>query len=201
MRKCVRVSVCMVLPKPLEMLGRPARLFLDQWQRINGCRCVAKKGSEIPADPGRSLPNHFLPVFCNAFGFPLVSSLSTCFSIYFVFSSHPLLFLTHSHYFTPTFSILWMFCFRVYSESSSPPAALRFVLCASLLRGVDFSWINTSQLFLPPTGSLFHEQDLCKLMSTVFVLPSNTLSLCWRLLPTLRNTEWRREAERILTFI
>lgn len=44
----------MVLPMPLEMLGCPAWLFLDQWQRVNGCRCVAKEGSEIPTDPGRS---------------------------------------------------------------------------------------------------------------------------------------------------
>lgn len=44
----------MVLPMLLEMLGCPAWLFLDQWQRVNGCRCVAKEGSEIPTDPGRS---------------------------------------------------------------------------------------------------------------------------------------------------
>ncbi len=50
-------GVCMVLPTPLEMLGRPAGLFLDQWQRVNGCRCVAKEGSEIPTNPGRSFPN------------------------------------------------------------------------------------------------------------------------------------------------
>ena len=48
------------------MLGCPAGLFLDQWQRVNGCRCVAKEGSEIPTDPGRSFPKTSftcLPVF------------------------------------------------------------------------------------------------------------------------------------------
>lgn len=57
-RVCVFVYVCvaLLLPTPLEMLGCPARLFLDQWQRVNGCRCIAKEGSEIPTDPGRSFP-------------------------------------------------------------------------------------------------------------------------------------------------
>lgn len=58
----IREKECMVLPTPLEMLGCPAWLFLDQWQRVNGCRCVAKEGSEIPTDPGRSLPHLPLPV-------------------------------------------------------------------------------------------------------------------------------------------
>lgn len=37
------------------MLRQTGSLFLGQWQCFNGRRCIAKEGSEIPADRGQSL--------------------------------------------------------------------------------------------------------------------------------------------------
>lgn len=36
------------------MLRQTHSLFLGQWQCVNGRRCIAKEGSEIPTDPGLS---------------------------------------------------------------------------------------------------------------------------------------------------
>lgn len=96
--KCVclcvdrRGKLCMVLPTPLEMLGCPAWLFLDQWQRVNGCRCVAKEGSEIPTDPGRSLPSATCCLLVCPF-FPLVKCPFSHFSLISPWTHGPFRFL------------------------------------------------------------------------------------------------------------
>lgn len=45
-------------------------LFLAQCERVDGCRCVAKESSEIPANPGQSLS------FCASFSLPLFCCLT-----------------------------------------------------------------------------------------------------------------------------
>lgn len=94
--------MCTVLLTLLEMLGCPAKLFLDQWQRVNGCRCVAKEGSEIPTDPGKSFPLLLYLCFLKCPYCPLTSGSYTCHSIITSsstcsFSNHRFLF--SSHYF------------------------------------------------------------------------------------------------------
>ncbi len=88
------------------MLRQTGSLFLGQWQCVNGRRCVAKEGSEIPADRGQSLS--------------LSCSLSISLTLFSALSSVWLLFSLLWIAVLLSFEIVWaercctIFAWRVY---------------------------------------------------------------------------------------
>lgn len=156
----------MVLPMPLEMLGCPARLFLDQWQRVNGCRCIPKKRSEIPTDPGKSflIILHLLAcLICylsHNVPFLLGSCASTCFSIIssstHLSSNHSLLlFCAFTVCLTPTFLFFLppLLANHLFLSTTSFPALNQHL--AFLLASPLYSISALQIIYLPPLLSFW----------------------------------------------